>query len=182
MLLFLYYFFTINTATLSPPNFLEDVNRLIVAHKYEEAGNFCRANRHLFVASVILRAVENVGKDHAVIMTMIENEGRRRADLIWNRIGYLLDLSNVAPMLGLLGTVLGMIEAFFTQSGPTGGIRSKALMGAIGGAMTATFFGLTVAIISVVFYTIIKSRTTKTQGEVEASVHAITDHMKRGAA
>ena len=120
--------------------------------------------------------------DDAHLMNIIENEGQRRAGLIWNRISYLIDLSVVAPMLGLLGTVLGMLEAFFVLPKESASVSSKALAYAIGGAMTATFFGLVVAIMAVVFHSIIKSRTLRALSEAEQVVHSIADYIKRGDA
>ena len=98
------------------------------------------------------------------------------------RISYLIDLSVVAPMLGLLGTVLGMLEAFFVLPKESASVTSKNLAAAIGGAMTATFFGLVVAIMAVVFHSIIKSRTLRALSESEQVVHSIADYIKRGDA
>lgn len=179
--LFVMFMLMINTSRMIPATFVDDVTKLVVARKYPEAADYCRNNRPIFAASIIQRCAENTDKDHATLMAIIEAEGRRRADVIWNRISYLVDLSNIAPMLGLLGTVLGMLEAFFILPNQSASMNSKALAAAIGGAMTATFFGLIVAIVSVIFYTIVKSRMIKTMSEVEQVVHSIADHIKRGS-
>ncbi len=182
LLLFLYFFVTINTGTLAPAAFVDDVNKLVLAGKYDEAASLCRSHRRVFVASVIQRCVENAGKGHSVIMDMLDAEGRRRADIIWNRVSYLADISNVAPMFGLLGTVVGMIRAFFGMHFESLSVESKALTNAIGGAMSTTMFGLIVAIVALFFYSVVKARATKALGSAEQIVHSIADHVKRGAA
>lgn len=177
--LFLWYLLTINSRAMVPVDFVDELNKLVIRGKYEAAADLCRANRKIFVASVVQRCLDNVGKGHSVILDMIDTEGRRRADTIWNRISYLADVSNVAPMLGLLGTVLGMIKAFFLLQGQTASVNAMALSRGVGEAMSTTMFGLAVGIIALVFYSIVKSRVTRTLAEAEAAVHMIVDHVKR---
>jgi len=182
VLLFLFFILTINTSAFAPTTFVDDVSKLVINRKYDEAANLCRANPRVFIATIIQRCAENAGKEHSVIMGMIDSEGRRRADIVWNRISYLADVANVAPMLGLLGTVLGMIQAFLTLPESKGNISSSLLSYGIGGAMATTFFGLVVAILATLFYTIVKSRATRSLATAEQVVHSIADHIKRGGA
>ncbi len=182
LLLFIYFLLTISTAAMAPSSFVDDVNKLILQGKYEEAVSVCRSHRRTFAANVIQRCLENAGKGHSVILDMLDTEGRRRADVMWNRISYLADVSNVAPMLGLLGTVIGMIQAFFTLPTQQGNISSGILSNGVAQAMATTMFGLAVAILATVFYSIIKSRATRALADVEQITHSIVDHIKRGEA
>lgn len=180
LLLFLYFFMTINSASMAPTVFVDEVSKLAIARKFDELSSLCRANQRVFIATVVQRCAENAGKEHSVIMDMIDSEGRRRADLIWNRISYLADVSNVAPMLGLLGTVIGMIQAFFGLTEGSASINSGVLSEGVAAAMSTTMFGLIVAIISLVFYSLVKARATKSLAAAEQVVHSIADHIKRG--
>lgn len=179
LLLFIYFILTISTGMMAPSSFVDDVNKLIMQGKYDEAVSVCRSHRRTFAANVIQRCLENAGKGHSVILDMLDTEGRRRADVMWNRISYLADVSNVAPMLGLLGTVIGMIQAFFTLPTQQGSITSGALSNGVAQAMATTMFGLAVAILATVFYSIIKSRATRALADVEQITHSIVDHIKR---
>ncbi|NBC97349.1 MAG: hypothetical protein GVY27_13470 [Deinococcus-Thermus bacterium] len=181
MLLFLAYLLTINSRAMVPADLVDELTKLVLARKYEQAADLCRRNRRVFVASIVQRCVENSSKQHSVVIDMIDAEGRRRADVVWNRISYLADISNVAPMLGLLGTVIGMLSAFFTLEQQTGTANAKMLASGVGQAMATTLFGLVVGIGSLVLYSIIKGRATRTLAEAEAAVHAIADHVKRDA-
>lgn len=179
MLLFVFFMVTISTASMAPASFVDDVNKLVIQRDFGEATSFCRRHRHVFAASIIQRCVENSGKPQAVIMEMLDAEGRRRADMVWNRISYLADVSNLAPMLGLLGTVRGMIKAFFSLKGTTGSMNAMVLAESIGEAMATTMFGLGLAILALIFYSIVKARLTRALADVEQVVHSVADHIKR---
>ena len=177
--LFLFFLSTVNARSMVPAEFIDQVTKLTVQGKYEQAADLCRGNRNVFVASIIQRCVENTGKGHSVIMDMIDSEGRRRADIVWNRISYLADVSNVAPMLGLLGTVIGMIRTFFQLPNISGANTADLLTAGIAQAMTTTMFGLGVGILALLFYSIVKARVTRILADAEQAVHSIADHMKR---
>jgi biopolymer transport protein ExbB len=180
VVLFIYFLMTINTRNFLPPLFLDDVNKLVLSRQYDQAANLCRHHRHIFAAGILQRCIENADKDHETVLSILDAEGKRRADLIWNKISYLIDLSTIAPMLGLLGTVYGMMRAFFAMpAAGSAAMSSRELARSIGAAMSATFLGLMVAIIAVVFYSFIKSRAIRSLGEVESATLSVVDHLKR---
>jgi len=182
LLLFIYFLLSINSRAMVPPDLVDELTKLVVAGKYEAATDLCRSRRGVFIASIVQRCAENAGQDHSVILDMLDAEGRRRADVVWNRISYLADVSNVAPMLGLLGTIMGMIKAFFLLEGHTASANATSLASGVGEAMGTTMFGLIVAITALVFYSLVKSRTTRVLAEAEQAVHSIADHIKRQTA
>lgn len=175
---FVWFLLTINVRSVAPPAFVNEITNLVLVGRYDAAAEACRRSKGVFIAPIILRCVENHGKSQSIIMSMIDSEGRRLSDIIWNRISYLADISNVAPMFGLLGTVIGMITAFFGLDKESGSIDSSILSQGVGQAMTTTMFGLMVGISALVFYSIIKSRATKTLAEAEAAVHTIADRIR----
>lgn len=178
LMFFLWFLLTINSRTIAPPAFVNEITNLVLVRRYDAAADACRRSKGVFIAPIILRCVENHGKSQSIIMSMIDNEGRRLSDIIWNRISYLADISNVAPMLGLLGTVIGMITAFFGLERESGSIDATVLSQGVGQAMATTMFGLMVGITTLVFYSIVKSRATKTLAEAEAAVHSIADRIR----
>lgn len=182
LLMFLYFMLTISSYSLAKASFVDDVKNMVIKKRYDDAAALCRAHHRMFIATIIQRCVENAGKEHSVILDMIDSEGRRRADIIWNRISYLSDIANIAPMLGLLGTVAGMIQAFFVLPSQSASINSRALAQAVGAAMSTTMFGLAVAILTVIFYSIVRSRVTRALADAEQVIHSVADHIKRGGA
>lgn len=179
LLLFLYFMLSINRRTFAPPAFVDEVVKLVIRGDYERAGDVCRRARGVFAAGIVQRCVENQGQAHSVMLSMIDTEGRREADIVWNRVSYLADISNIAPMLGLVGTVLGMIKAFYGLEHESGGVDAMVLSRGVGEAMATTLFGLSVGIITLVFYSLTKSRATRTLADAEQAVHMIADHIKR---
>ncbi|MEM1354720.1 MAG: MotA/TolQ/ExbB proton channel family protein [Planctomycetota bacterium] len=180
LLFFFAFMLTINRRTMVPHGFVDEVVKLVVRGDYERAGDVCRRARGVFAADIIQRCIENHKQQHSVMLDMIDTEGRRLADIIWNRVSYLADISNVAPMLGLVGTVLGMIKAFYGLQQETGTINAMVLSRGVGEAMGTTLFGLSVGIVMLVLYSVVKSRATRTLADAEAAVHRIADHIKRG--
>lgn len=181
VLIFLYLLMTLNSRSFNPPRFLDDVTKLILNRQFDQAIHLCQANSGVFTSSVIQRVVENRDKELGETMEIISAEGRRRGETIWNRIGYLSEISNIAPMLGLLGTVVGMIKVFFTLTERIAGPNIGRLSEGIAEAMGTTMFGLILAIAAGLFYTITKSKATAVLAEAEQVCHTIADHTHRAA-
>ena len=179
LIFFLYFMLSINRRTFAPPAFVDEVVKLVIRGDYERAGDVCRRARGVFAAGIVQRCVENHKQNHSVMLDMIDTEGRRQADIVWNRVSYLADISNIAPMLGLVGTVLGMIKAFYGLEHESGGIDAMVLSRGVGEAMATTLFGLSVGILTLVFYSLTKARATRTLAEAEQAVHMIADHIKQ---
>jgi len=177
--LFVMFMLTTNTRAMAPPSLIDELVKLVIRGDYERAADVCRGARGVFVADIVQRCCENATQQHGVMLDLIDVEGRRQADIIWNRISYLADISNVAPMLGLLGTVLGMIDVFAELELTSGSITAQLLAGGVGKAMATTMFGLSVGIFAVVLYSVVKSRATRTLADAEQAVHMIADHIKR---
>jgi len=104
-----------------------------------------------------------------------QTEGSRQSGLLTSRITFLADLGSLAPMVGLLGTVIGMIKAFTEISaGEVQGVRQMGLADGVSQALIATAFGLAISIISLSFYSLFRGRVQKYIGELEAaSTHLV---------
>jgi biopolymer transport protein ExbB len=98
-------------------------------------------------------------------MEAIHSEGRRLGNAIWHKIGLLNDIAVIAPMLGLLGTVLGLFFAFYDTMTAAENITS--IFDGLGIAIGTTVLGLIVAIMSMVFYTILKYRVSTLLDRIE---------------
>lgn len=179
LLMFVYLLMSVSNTSFIPPEFIDNVTRLVINRKFEQAVNLCQNNSHRFASSVVQRCIENHDKDQGVLMDIVHAEGHRRAEVIWNRIGYLAEISNIAPMLGLLGTMIGMVKVFFTLDTRTAGLKALMLSQGIAEAMGTTLFGLVVAIAAGVFYTVVKSRATVVLANTEKACHTVADHTHR---
>src|SRR5690606_14749869 len=94
----------------------------------------------------------------------------RQAGLLSSRITYLADIGSIAPMIGLLGTVLGMIKSFLQISaGDIQGVRQMRLAEGVSDALITTAAGLMVGIPAMVFYSLFRGRVQKYIAELEAA-------------
>ncbi len=113
-----------------------------------KVSSLCRRSTHLF-APIILSSLTEEGKN---FKDRLEEEGRRTIILLQQSIRYLADIGVIAPMLGLLGTVIGMIQAFQVVAYETGVAKPVMLAAGISKALVTTAAGLIVGIPSMAFY------------------------------
>ena len=104
------------------------------------------------------------------VREVAEAEGSRQAGLLSSRITYLADIGSIAPMVGLLGTVLGMIKSFLNISaGDVQGVRQMELAEGVSEALITTAAGLAIGIPALVFYSLFRGRVQKYIAELEAA-------------
>ena len=98
-------------------------------------------------------------------------EGGRIADAMMSSVDWLADIAAIAPLVGLLGTVLGMFQAFGgIASDVSAGAKPVILAQGVSQAIVTTIFGLAVAIPSLVAYAFFRRRAQKRIGEIETQV------------
>jgi biopolymer transport protein ExbB len=111
----------------------------------------------------------NPGIPFENIREVAQTEGSRQAGMLTSRITYLSDIGALAPMVGLLGTVIGMIKAFIEiSSGGKQGVREMGLAEGVSEALIATAGGLAISIVALCFYSFFRGRVHKYIGELEA--------------
>ena len=110
------------------------------------------------------------GASFGEVREVAEAEGSRQAGLLTSRITYLADIGAIAPMVGLLGTVLGMIKSFLNiAAGDVSGVRQMELAEGVSEALITTAAGLTIGIPALVFYSLFRGRVQKYIAELEAA-------------
>lgn len=102
------------------------------------------------------------------VREVAEAEGSRQAGLLSSRITYLADIGSIAPMVGLLGTVLGMIKSFL-QISDFAGVKQMELAEGVSEALITTAAGLSIGIPALVFYSLFRGRVQKYIAELEAA-------------
>ena len=178
--IFAFVLMNLNFSAFAPARFVDDVTKLILNRRFDQAINLCQNHPNIFSSGIIQRVIENRDKDHGVLIDILSAEGRRRGEQVWSRIGYLVEIATLAPTLGLLGTVLGMINVFFqlTRRVATAG-QVGDLSEGIAQAMGTTMFGLIVALAAGLFYAIAKGRATSVLAQTEQICHTVADHTWR---
>ncbi len=112
----------------------------------------------------------NPGIPFENVREVAQTEGSRQAGMLTSRITYLADIGAIAPMVGLLGTVIGMIKAFIEiSSGGVQGVRQMGLAEGVSEALIATAGGLAISIVALVFYSFFRGKVFRYIGELEAA-------------
>ena len=125
---------------------------------------------------------ENPNAKPGMLKEIMESEGARQAGRMQNMIHYLLDLSAVAPMVGLLGTVIGMLKAFNSVAFDLAKARPMELAGGVAQALITTIAGLIVAIPAMMAYSWFRGRVIKLTGRLEeASTDLLAILENKGA-
>ena len=171
VLLIVYYLFTIRQGTVVSDRFMNTAEALI--RKQDYLGLIAVCNReNEAIARITCKTLEFATKNPTAsfeeVRDVTEAEGSRQASSLSQRINYLADVGSVAPMLGLLGTVMGLIKTFghlnSVQANPQG------LMGeGVSEALIATAAGLIIGIPSLMFYSFFRGRVQKMISEMEAA-------------
>jgi len=150
-------FIAIRRLTILPPVLQGQVSELFKARQFGDVIQLT-ADDPSYFAALIRAALAEASRGYHAMEKALQEEADNRTTRYLRSVEYLNLLGNIAPMIGLLGTVLGMIMAFFTIV-DKGGIPSPAeLADALGIKLVCTFVGLLVAIPSLTVYGLIRNR------------------------
>lgn len=144
-----YFMIVLRSGAVTPHELMVDLLARIRANDLNEVRRLC--DRHpCALASVVLATLDcmrNVPQcDVALLRGATESEGARQADAIQGQTEFLLDVATIAPLLGLLGTVLGMLTAFGSVASDIASAKPVVLAAGVSQAIITTIFGLVVAI------------------------------------
>jgi len=154
-----------NRRRIIPQALLVEVFRLIEGKRLQELVGLCRANTSP-IARIILTALQYRTRPRTELLDLLEVAGRNEALSLQRPLGALGTIAAISPLLGLLGTVFGMIETF--QVIELEGVgNAAALAGGISEALITTAAGLTIAIPTLVFYRFFLQKTRKLIIEME---------------
>ena len=137
----------IRNASKIDPHFMNNIHNLIHEGKISAALNICKVDNSP-IARLIEKGIERIGRPLSDIQTAVENTGNVEIARLEKGLPMLATIAGGAPMIGFLGTVIGMIQAFFNMSQAGNNIDITLLSGGIYTAMVTTVGGLFVGIIA----------------------------------
>ena len=158
----------INAASKIDNNFMSRIRENIISGRIDAAKMLC-AQTNSPVSRLIEKGISRIGKPLEDINTAIENAGKLEIYKLEKNVSMLATISGAGPMLGFLGTVLGMILAFHKMASAGGQIEVGALAEGIYTAMTTTVAGLVVGIIAFMGYNHLVVKTNKVIYAMEAN-------------
>lgn len=150
-------FITINKASKRDDNFMNLIRNYMIEGKLDEAKDLCKQT-NTSISRMIEKGISRVGKPLNDIQTAIENVGNLEVSKLEKGVALIGMISGAAPMLGFLGTVTGMIRAFYDMSMAGNNIDIELLSTGIYEAMVTTVGGLIVGILAYILYNIIVSK------------------------
>ena len=167
-----WFFVTLREGGLVPHALFTDVVAAVRGGNLVEARRLCDRSScgYSQVVSTALDVLQDMPTaDSATIREAVESEGARQAESLHGQTELLLDVATIAPMVGLLGTVLGMLTAFSSIAGDVASAKPVVLAAGVSQAIVTTVFGLIVAIPSMAFYALFRRRAAKRLSQLEAA-------------
>ena len=172
--------FAIKAASKVDPNFMNQIKDHVSNGKLESANVLC-AQVNTPVSRLIAKGVSRIGRPLEDINIAIENAGRLEVYGLEKNTSILATIAGAAPMIGFLGTVIGMILSIFEIANSGGNIDIKLLADGLYTAMTTTVGGLIVGIISYIAYNHLVVRTNKVIHKMEANSVEFLDLLNEPA-
>jgi biopolymer transport protein ExbB len=164
----------VNAASKIDKNFMNQIRDHVTTGKLEAAKILC-AQTDSPVARLTEKGISRIGKPLDDINTAIENAGTLEVYKLEKNVSVLATVAGAAPMIGFLGTVIGMILAFHEMASSGGQAEMGSLASGIYTAMTTTVAGLIVGIIAYMGYNHLVNRTDKVVHKMEANAVEFLD-------
>ena len=160
--IFLFFRYNINASA-----FMAQITKLVMANNIDRAIKLCNAAPTAALPKVIKAGLTRANKGEVEIANAIEEASLEVVPLVQKRTPTLLAIANVATLLGLLGTIIGMIQAFGALGGASPEERAVLLSKGIAIAMNTTAFGLIVAVPCMIAHIFLSNITTKIINEID---------------
>lgn len=176
--IFVERFIAIRKASKIDPNFMNRLRDLICEGKIDAALRLCKKTDSP-IARMMEKGISRLGRPMGDIQTSIENEANLEVSRLENGLPILATIASGAPMLGFLGTVLGMVKAFMQMSEAGGVVDMSALSGGMYVAMITTIAGLIVGIPAHFGYNYLVARIEKLIFQMEANSIAFMDILNQ---
>ena len=168
--------FAIKAATQIDSNFMNQIKDHVSHGKIDAAQILC-AQANSPVSRLIGKGISRIGKPLADINTALENAGRLEIYQLEKNVSILATISGAGPMIGFLGTVIGMILAIFELANAGGTIQMDVLASGLYTAMTTTVAGLIVGIVAFMAFNHLVVKTDKVVYQMEANSLEFLDHL-----
>ena len=169
----------INQASKIDKNFMMDIRDYINDGKVKSAATLCSKFDNP-VARMTEAGIERIGKPLSDIQTAVENVGNVEVARLEKGLPYLATIAGGAPMIGFLGTVLGMVQAFFNMANAGNNIDITLLSSGIYTAMITTVGGLIVGILAYFGYNFLTAKVSSVVFKMESSTIEFMDMISSG--
>lgn len=176
--IFLERYFFIRRAGKTEPYFINNIKDFVYDGKIDSAIDLCKST-DTPEARMIEKGLSRIGRPINDISNAMQSQGNLEVSKLEKNLNLLASASGAAPMLGFLGTVIGMIMAFFEISNVTGAVSPKLLASGIYTAMATTAVGLFVGIPSYFFYNILVTKVDRLVLKIQTQAGEFLDALNK---
>ena len=178
--IFVERFVAIHKAQRLDMNFMKTIRAYVVAGKVKEAMAFCHKT-NTPIARMVEKGLERLGRPMSDVQSAIENVANLEVSKLENGLPFLATIAGGAPMIGFLGTVLGMVQTFIDLSAAGGSVNMALLSSGMYVAMVTTVGGLLVGIPAYFGYNYLVARIEKLVFRMESNSIAFMDILNQPA-
>jgi biopolymer transport protein ExbB len=178
--LILQFSFNMNRDKLAPPEVVVQIDEMIEQQQYEEALNICDATRN-YITAIVGASLAKMQDGADAMGDAAAGAQEEQNILLSHKIGWLQLLSNIGPMMGLFGTVVGMVQAFTEIATSTESPSPQQLASGIFTALITTVWGLIVAMPSLSAYFIFKNKLQRLTVEMGNMAAEMIERLKPAA-
>ena len=172
------YAMSIRVKNLAPPAEVKELETLIEQRKLEEIAAKLDGDSKPFVTSVVARGVKEHDRGYDAMIKSMEDKSDELTGKLLRKIEHLNIIANIAPMLGLLGTVMGMVNSFNQISVSVGGVDPRRLAAGIFQALMTTVMGLIVAIPALWAFGIFRNRVDAVVSSATLTAESLVEPLK----
>ena len=172
-------FIMLRKAKINVPAFMVRIRGFIKKKDISGAISYCMQEKSP-VANIVRKGLKKYKYGHDRVKDSIENAGSQEISKLEKGLSVLASVAGIAPLLGFLGTVTGMIQAFMTIQDLAGAANPSDLAGGIWEALITTAFGLIIGIPAFALYNYFLSSVKKLVGEMETVANDVIDVIQDG--
>ncbi len=170
-------FLVLRKAKINVPAFMVRLRGLIKKKDISRAVSVCMEEKSP-IANIVRKGLKKYKYGHDRVKDAIENAGKLEISKLEQGLSLLATVAGIAPLLGFLGTVTGMITAFMTIEDLAGAANPSDLAGGIWEALITTAFGLIVGIFALAFYNYFLSSVKRLVGDMEIVANDVVDTIQ----
>lgn len=175
--LFVERMLTLKKASSDPGAIMDRIRDYVRSANIDGAQAYCESQDKP-ITRILAHGLERLGRPIAEIQDAVNSAGKHEAFALERRIDMLATIAGIAPMLGFLGTVTGMIEAFQRIQNLQGNVNPSVLAGGIWEALITTAAGLVVGIVALFFYNFLFARIRRLVNDLERSATEFVDLLQ----
>lgn len=178
--IFVERFLVIRAASRYDDSFMKRIRDYIHEGEIESALNLCKSNNTPY-GRLIAKGISRIGRPMNDVLVAIENTGNLEVANLSKGLPWLATTAAGAPMLGFLGTVVGMVQAFYSIANAGNAAQINSFAGGIYTALSTTVAGLIVGIVAMFAYNFLVARINKVMNHMEARTMEFMDLLNEPA-